>query len=79
VERSSEAWNGEAEVVVDYKTTLRRLALRDDRYIESLLADERESAAISKIDPRSHALVRVGARSRPQARRGSRRRRSWER
>jgi 4-carboxymuconolactone decarboxylase len=47
--------------VEDYKTTLRRLALRDDRFIESLLADERESAAISKIDPRSHALVRVGA------------------
>jgi 4-carboxymuconolactone decarboxylase len=47
--------------VVDYKTTLRRLALRDDGYIESLLADERASAGISTIDPRSHALVRVGA------------------
>jgi 4-carboxymuconolactone decarboxylase len=47
--------------VEDYKTILRRLALRDDGYIESLLADERESAAVSKIDPRSHALVRVGA------------------
>jgi 4-carboxymuconolactone decarboxylase len=46
---------------VDHKTTLRRLALRDDRYIESLLADERSSAGISKIDPRTHALVRVGA------------------
>ena len=45
----------------DYKTTLRRLALRDDRFIESVLAHEQESAAISKIDPRSHALVRVGA------------------
>jgi alkylhydroperoxidase/carboxymuconolactone decarboxylase family protein YurZ len=47
--------------VEDYETTLRRLALRDDRYIESLLADERESAVISGLDPRSHALVRVGA------------------
>ena len=45
----------------DYKTTLRRLALRDDRYIESLLADERESAARSGLEPRAHALARVGA------------------
>ena len=45
----------------DYKTTLRCLALRDDRYIASLLADERESATRSGLDPCSHALVRVGA------------------
>jgi 4-carboxymuconolactone decarboxylase len=47
--------------VEDYKTTLRRLALRDDRYIESLLAGERESAARSGLDPRAHSLVRIGA------------------
>jgi len=47
--------------VKDHKTTLRRLALRDDRYIESLLADERESAARSGLEPAVHALVRVGA------------------
>jgi alkylhydroperoxidase/carboxymuconolactone decarboxylase family protein YurZ len=47
--------------VEDYKTTLRRLALRDDRYIESLLADERTSAALSGLDPGAHALARVGA------------------
>ena len=45
----------------DYKTTLRRLALRDDRYIESLLADEPGSALLSKLDPGTHALARVGA------------------
>ena len=45
----------------DYKTTLRRLALRDDRYIESLLADERGNVARSKLDPGAHALARVGA------------------
>ena len=45
----------------DHKTILRRLALRDDRYIASLLADERESAARSGLDPDAHALVRVGA------------------
>jgi alkylhydroperoxidase/carboxymuconolactone decarboxylase family protein YurZ len=47
--------------VDDYKTTLRLLALRDDRFVESLLADERASASISRIEPRAHALVRVGA------------------
>ena len=39
----------------------RRLALRDDRYIESLLAQEQTSATEAGIDPRAHALVRVGA------------------
>jgi len=48
-------------VVDDYKTTLRRLALRDDRFIESLLSGDRENAAASRLDPRSHALVRFGA------------------
>jgi 4-carboxymuconolactone decarboxylase len=47
--------------VEDYKTTLRRLAVRDDRYIESLLADERRSVALSGLDPATHALARVGA------------------
>jgi 4-carboxymuconolactone decarboxylase len=47
--------------VQDYRTTLRRLALRDDEFIESLLAGDRESAAASGIDRRSHALVRLGA------------------
>jgi len=47
--------------VEDYKTTLRRLALRDDRYIASLLADERGSAARSGLDSSTHALVRVSA------------------
>ena len=60
VRRRPTSSNG-GRVVEDYKTTLRRLALRDDRYIESLLADERESAALSKLDPGTHALARVGA------------------
>ena len=47
--------------VQNYKTTLRRLALRDDQFIESLLANDWESAGVSRIDRRSHALVRVGA------------------
>jgi 4-carboxymuconolactone decarboxylase len=60
VPKASVASNDLGEAV-DYKTTLRRLALRDDRYIESLLADERASVRISTIDARSHSLVRVGA------------------
>lgn len=45
----------------DYKATLRRLALRDDRYIGALLAEERASASLSGLDGRAHALVRVAA------------------
>ena len=44
-----------------YRTILRKLALRDDRYIEALLADERVSAAVSELEPRSHAFARLGA------------------
>jgi alkylhydroperoxidase/carboxymuconolactone decarboxylase family protein YurZ len=56
--QASTTWD---EAVEDYKTTLRRLALRDDGFIESLLADDRESTAISRMDARSRALVRMGA------------------
>jgi alkylhydroperoxidase/carboxymuconolactone decarboxylase family protein YurZ len=46
--------------VLDYKTTLRRLALRDDRFIEALLA--REAACTeSGLDARTRALVQIGA------------------
>jgi 4-carboxymuconolactone decarboxylase len=45
----------------DYKETLRRLAVRDDRFIDSLLGDRRDDSALSGIDPRSHALARMGA------------------
>jgi alkylhydroperoxidase/carboxymuconolactone decarboxylase family protein YurZ len=47
--------------VLDYKTTLRKLALRDDRYIDALLAHEKSSAAESGLDPRIRALVQLGA------------------
>ncbi len=43
----------------EYKLTLRRLAMRDDRYIEALLAQEQAGPALTSIDPRSHALLRV--------------------
>ena len=44
-----------------YKLILRKLALRDDRYIESLLADNRASATVTELDLRSCSLVRLGA------------------
>ncbi len=45
----------------DYKLTLRKLALRDDRFIDSLLCPDRASANASGIDPVSHALLRIAA------------------
>lgn len=45
----------------DYKVTLRRLALRDDRYIDELLRGERASTALSGLTPKEHALARVAS------------------
>ena len=45
----------------DYRCTLRKFAVRDDRYIEALLQTNPESAARSGIDAYSHALVRIAA------------------
>jgi 4-carboxymuconolactone decarboxylase len=47
--------------VEDYKVTLRRLAVRDDRYIETLLQTDRASATLAGLDDRSHALLRIAA------------------
>jgi alkylhydroperoxidase/carboxymuconolactone decarboxylase family protein YurZ len=47
--------------VDDYKATLRRLAVRDDRYIEALLQTDRRSAAFAGLDDRTHAFVQLGA------------------
>jgi 4-carboxymuconolactone decarboxylase len=52
--------NEHSSQVDDYKVTLRKLAVRDDRYIEGLLQTDRASATISGLDDRSHALVRIG-------------------
>lgn len=45
----------------EYKLTLRKLALRDDRFIDALLGDERSNVTLAGIDPRSHALARIAA------------------
>jgi 4-carboxymuconolactone decarboxylase len=44
-----------------YKETLRRFAVRDDRYIDSLLRADRDEASLAGMDPRGHALARIGA------------------
>jgi 4-carboxymuconolactone decarboxylase len=45
----------------DYKVTLRRLALRDDRYIDAILTEQIASPVLSGLDPRAHALVRIAS------------------
>ena len=45
----------------DYKHTLRRLALRDDSYIDSLLVEEHSGSTLSGLEPREHALVSLAS------------------
>jgi alkylhydroperoxidase/carboxymuconolactone decarboxylase family protein YurZ len=47
--------------VTHFQETLRRLALRDDRYIDAVLGDEYESMEASGLDPKIYALVQLGA------------------
>ena len=47
--------------MLDYKTTLRKLALRDDRYIEALFPPRGAGADESGLDARSRALVQIAA------------------
>ena len=47
--------------VDEYKLTLRRLAMRDDRYIDAVLSEEHANITLSGFDARAHALVRVAA------------------
>jgi alkylhydroperoxidase/carboxymuconolactone decarboxylase family protein YurZ len=44
-----------------YEETLRRLAVRDDRYIESILRADQDEASLAGMDPGAHALARIGA------------------
>jgi 4-carboxymuconolactone decarboxylase len=48
-------------IVQDHEDTLRKLAIRDDTFVESIPARERENVSASGLDAKSHALVRVGA------------------
>jgi 4-carboxymuconolactone decarboxylase len=46
---------------MDTEETLRKLSIRDDDYVQSILSHDRESIAASTLDPKAHALVRIGA------------------
>ena len=47
--------------MADYKETLRRLALNDERFVESVLGMGRDTVAVSQLDQKTHALVRLAA------------------
>jgi 4-carboxymuconolactone decarboxylase len=47
--------------VEEYKLTLRRLAVRDDRFVDALLREECANVTLSGIDVKSHALLRIAA------------------
>ena len=44
-----------------HESTLRKLTIGDDAYIETMLANEPANLASSALDPKTHALVRLGA------------------
>jgi alkylhydroperoxidase/carboxymuconolactone decarboxylase family protein YurZ len=45
----------------DYRDTLLRLALSDERFMETELGMGRDTVDISRLDPKTHSLVRLGA------------------
>ena len=47
--------------VDSYETTLRKLAVPDDEFVASALADDEANLRQSALDPKTHALVRLGA------------------
>ena len=50
-----------SEEMADYKETLRRLALNDDRFVASVLGMGHDTVEVSRLDQKTHALVRLGA------------------
>ncbi len=46
--------------VESYESTLCKLAIADDAYVEELLGHDRENVAASRLEPKTHALVRLG-------------------
>lgn len=44
-----------------YKETLRRLALNDEAFVDSVLGMCRDTVEVSQLDQKTHALVRLGA------------------
>jgi 4-carboxymuconolactone decarboxylase len=48
-------------VRADREERLRRLALQDEAFVESVLAMRLDNSRASGLDPKTHALVRLGA------------------
>jgi 4-carboxymuconolactone decarboxylase len=46
-------------VVDDHEETLRKLAIRDNAYIDRMLGDDRQNLDESDLDEKTHALVRL--------------------
>ena len=44
-----------------YKENLRRLALNDERFVESVLGMGHDTVEVSQLDQKTHALVRLAA------------------
>jgi alkylhydroperoxidase/carboxymuconolactone decarboxylase family protein YurZ len=47
--------------MVEYKETLRCLALQDEGFVESVLGMGHDTLEVSRLDQKTHALVRLGA------------------
>ena len=44
-----------------HEETLRKLAIRDDAYVDSLVMDDHANLVESSLDEKTHSLVRLGA------------------
>lgn len=44
----------------DFDVTLRKLTVRDERLVATVLASDEESLVASSLDRKTHALVRIG-------------------
>ena len=51
----------ELDPVTGHEEMLRRLAVRDDAYIDKLLADDAANRAESRLDEKTHALAQIAA------------------
>lgn len=51
----------EERKLAGYKENLRRLALNDERFVESVLGMGRNTVEVSQLDQKTHALVRLAA------------------
>jgi hypothetical protein len=46
---------------MNHEETLRKLAIRDDDFVEWVLSHDREGAATANLDPKTFALVRLAS------------------